>query len=86
MGAIVLEVDLSKTDRELTQFITMRCSNFGTVRSVKLERKPTPFALVEMSTHLEMLELAAEFGGTAFGTAALIHLEQRSKQMSRGQP
>ena len=75
----MVEVDLNKSDRELTQFITIRCSSFGTVRSVKLERKPTPFALVEMSTHLEMLELAAEFGGTAFGTSALIHLEQQGK-------
>ena len=76
MGTSVLQVDLSETDRELTRFITMRCSNFGMVKSVKLEREPTPFALVEMSTHLEMLELAAEFGGTAFGSSALIHLEQ----------
>ena len=75
----MLQVDLSKTDRELTQFIGACCSPFGVVKSVKLERKPTPFALIEMSTYHEMLELAAEYGGSAFGTSALIHLEQQSK-------
>lgn len=72
-------MDLSKTDWELTQLIAARCSAFGLVKSVKLERQPTPFALIEMSTHHEMLELAAEYGGSAFGNCALVHLEQQSK-------
>jgi hypothetical protein len=32
--------------------------------------------LVEMSTHFETLELAAQYGGSVFGTCALVHLEQ----------
>ena len=79
MITIVLQVDLSKTDRELTQLIAARCSDFGIVKSVKLQREPTPFALIEMSTHQEMLELAAQYGGSAFGTCALVHLKQQSK-------
>jgi hypothetical protein len=35
--------------------------------------------MVEMSIHQEMLELAAEYGSSALGTSALIHLEQQSK-------
>ena len=75
----MLQVDLSKTDREITQLIAARCSDFGIVKSVKLQREPTPYALIEMSTRYEMQELAAEYGGSAFGNSALIHLEQQSK-------
>ena len=59
-----MQVDLTKTDREICQVIGTRCADFGIVKSVKLQRTPTPYALVEMSTHQEMLELAAEYGGS----------------------
>jgi len=75
----VLQVDLNKTDRELGQFVAARCSGFGIVRSVKIHRTPTPFALVEMGTHHDTLELAAQHGGSAFGSCALIHLEQEGQ-------
>ena len=76
----MLHIDLTKSDRELTILITSRCSEFGTVRSVKIHRRPTPFALVEMATHEEVLELAAYFERTVFGTSVLLHLEQPNKK------
>ena len=75
----MLQVDLQKDDRELGQLVAARCSGFGLVRSVKIHRSPTPFALVEMGTHLDTLELAAQHGGSAFGSCALIHLEQEGQ-------
>ena len=72
----MLQVDLTKTDLELSRFITARCSAFGIVRSVNIHHSPGSYALVEMATHFEALELAAQYGGSAFGCSALIHLEQ----------
>jgi hypothetical protein len=75
---MTLKVDLKKTDRELSQYITTRCSDFGNVRSVTIHRDPTPFALVVMTNRMETLELAGQYGGSSFGGSALIHLEQES--------
>ena len=75
----MLQIDLTLTDRELSMFIAVRCSEVGTVRSVKIHRRPKPFALVEMASHDETLELAAQYGRSAFGSCVLVHLEQESK-------
>ena len=73
----MLKIDLTKSDREVAQEIMMHCSDFGSAVSVKIHRKPVPIALVEMATHQQTLELAAEFGGSVFGICILIHLEQK---------
>ncbi len=73
----MLHIDLTKSDRELSILIASRCSEFGTVKSIKIHRRPTPFALVEMSTQDEVLELAAYYDRTVFGTTVLLHLEQQ---------
>lgn len=73
---MALKVDLRKPDSELTLLLTEHFSAFGIVRSVKIHRQPTPFALVTMSTAHETLELAAQYGGSALGSGALVHLEQ----------
>lgn len=75
---MALKVDLKKNDRELTLFLTEHFSSFGIVRSVNIHRQPTPFALIAMSTHQETLSLAAQYGGSALGSHALVHLEQES--------
>jgi hypothetical protein len=75
----VLRIDLTRSDRELSHLISLRFSDFGIVKSVKIQRRPTPFALVEMATHFETLELAAQYGGSVFGTCALVHLEQEQE-------
>jgi hypothetical protein len=74
--AIMLQVDLKKSDQELSREIATRCSGLGVVKSVKVHRDPTPFALVEMASHYESLELAGQYGGSVFGNSALVHLEQ----------
>ncbi len=71
----MLPVDLTKTDPETVQIITLLCAEFGQVIAVKLKRTPTPIALVEMSNHEQTMALAGQFGGSAFGTQVLIHLE-----------
>jgi len=73
-----LAVDLAKPDHELAEIIKLLCAGFGNVRSVEIHRSPTPFALVSMATHTQTLELAGQYGGSAFGQSALIHLEQQS--------
>jgi hypothetical protein len=72
----MLQVDLKKTDRELAQIIATRCAGLGVVKSVKVHRDPSPFALIEMASRYESLELAGQYGGSTFGTSALVHLEQ----------
>jgi len=70
----MLQVDLNQSDQRLAQTIKEQISSFGRVVSVNIHRLPSPFALVEMTQHAQTLELAARFGGSAFGTSALIHL------------
>jgi hypothetical protein len=73
---MALKVDLKKLDKELNLLLTGHFSAFGIVRSVNIHRQPTPFALVAMSTQYETLNLAAQYGGSALGSCALVHLEQ----------
>jgi hypothetical protein len=74
----MLQVDLKATDQKVRQIIVEKCTKFGRVKSVKLHRTPTAFALVEMSTRDQTNELAAKYGGSVFGTCALIHLEHKA--------
>jgi len=71
----MLQVDLTKTDREINRFITALCSDYGVVRSIKIHRHPKPFVLVEMSTHHETLTLAGQYGRSEFGGCVLVHLK-----------
>jgi hypothetical protein len=73
----MLQVDLQDlSDYRLTQLISEKCSEFGAVKSIKICRVPSPFVMVEMATHQQTYELAIRYGGSAFGSCALIHLEQ----------
>ena len=78
----MLQVDLNDPDYQIAQSIKVICLAFGRVTSVKVHRSPVPFALIEMSTREQTFELAARFGGSTFGTCALVHLEQ----LAYGQP
>ena len=75
----MLEVDLENADPQLEISITESCSAFGRVASVKVHREPSPFALIEMSRREQTYEVAAQYGGSAFGTSALVHLAQKTK-------
>ncbi len=72
----MLEVDLEAHDQTVGQVVATNCGRFGRVASVKLHRNPSAFALVEMTTREQTQELAANYGGSVFGTCALIHLNQ----------
>ena len=74
----MLEVDLDTDDHAVERSITESCSVYGRVTSVKVHRDPSPFALVEMSRREQTYEVASQYGGSAFGTAALVHLKQKS--------
>ena len=71
----MLQVDLDRPNFHVEQFVQRICASLGYVKSVKIHRSPTAFALVEMASHAQTLELAAKFGGSVFGTCVLIHLE-----------
>ena len=73
----MLPVNLNDTDHNVRQLIAHTCSETGYVVSVKFHRLPTPFALVEMSRRQESADLAVRFGGSTFGTCALVHLEHK---------
>ena len=73
----MLQVDLKKSDAELSEYVKLRCSGFGTVRSVTIHREPSAFSLVEIANHTQALEVAGHYGGSMFGTSVLVHLEQQ---------
>ena len=75
----MLQLDLTMSDRELSLSVAARCSEVGTVKSVKIHRHPKPFALIEMATHEQTFELAALHGRSAFGTSVLLYLEPVKK-------
>ena len=75
----MLEVDLDSADTVVARSITESCSVYGRVASVKVHREPSPFALIEMSRREQTYEVAAQYGGSAFGTAALVHLAPKPK-------
>jgi hypothetical protein len=70
----MLPVDLHDSDYQIAQFIKVSCLAFGRVKSVKIHRSPVPFALIEMLSREQTFELAARYGGSTFGTSALVHL------------
>ena len=72
----MLKVNLHEQDYQVTRSIRERCSGIGQVRSVKVHRSPCAFALIEMWQREQTYELTHEFGGSTFGTCALVHLEQ----------
>ncbi|MDB5809334.1 MAG: hypothetical protein JWN94_1456 [Betaproteobacteria bacterium] len=73
----MLEVDLDGADVVVEREIAENCSVYGHVASVKLHRQPSPFALIEMAQREQTYDVAAEYGGSAFGTSALVHLMQK---------
>jgi hypothetical protein len=79
----MLQVELDVPDFDIEQFIKQCCSRLGRVTSVKIHRSPCPFALIGMARREQARELTSRFGGSAFGTCALIHLEPVTNRQSR---
>ena len=76
----MFEVDLKQTDQQISRIIADECVQFGNVISVKVVRSLVTFALVQMAHELQTFEVAGKFGGSVFGVAAVIHLEQQDGQ------
>jgi hypothetical protein len=79
LGETMLEVDLEGDDILVERSITESCAVYGRVASVKVHRQPSPFAVIEMSRREQTYAVAERFGGSAFGTAALVHLAPTKK-------
>ncbi len=83
-GVAMLLVDLDVPDFQIEQSIKNNCAKLGTVRLVRIHRTPAPFALIHMATDKQTHELSSRFGGSTFGTCALVHLEQMRNRTSGG--
>lgn len=75
----MLQVDLDAPDFQVERSIKKNCSKLGRVRLVKIQRSPAPFALIHMATDKQSDDLSSRFGGSTFGTCALVHLEQQKQ-------
>lgn len=71
----MLQADLNAHDYHVTRAVGESCARFGSIVSVRVHRKPAPFALIEMANREHAFELAFQFGGSMFGNSVLIHLE-----------
>ncbi len=73
----MLEVDLSKTDKQIVDFVTARCKPFGPIKSINLYRTPRPYAIVRMEDRRHASTLAIKLGKRTFDGAVIIMLMQR---------
>jgi hypothetical protein len=74
---VMLEVDLSKSDKELLELVTDKCRPFGAIRSVNIYRSPRPNAIVRMEDRGQASKLAVKLGTPTFDGAVIIPLKQR---------
>ncbi len=73
----MIEVDLSKTDKEIVAFVTAKCKPFGIIVSVNLYRIPRPIAIVRMEDRRQAAKVALKFGKSGHDGTAIIPLRQR---------
>ena len=71
----MLQVDLYDSDYRIARTVGEVCGRFGRVSMVRVHRKPHAFALVDMASREQALELSFRFGGSTFGNCALVHLQ-----------
>jgi hypothetical protein len=71
----MLQADLNAHDYHVARAVSEACARFGRISSVRIHRKPAPFALIEVANREHAYELAFRFGGSMFGNCVLIHLE-----------
>ena len=74
-----MELNLENSDTLVELVIAKRCSQYGAVTAVEVDRNPSPFALVEMSRCDQTAEVATQYQGSIFGNAALIRLEHKGE-------
>jgi len=73
----MIRVDLSKSNKALSNIISDICAPFGKVKSVNIYRSPTPFAVVQMEDRKKALVVARKLGKLGFDGAVLIPLKRK---------
>jgi hypothetical protein len=81
-----MTLDISRmTDQELRRLIAAWCSEFGSVKNVKIfrvrETRICDFAAIEMSARNEALEVARKLGDSDFGSVVIMKLRQEQKSL-----
>ena len=73
----MLQIDLTKTDREISKIITDQCTPFGAVKSVNIYRSPTSYAVVRMDDRRQASLAAQKLGKATFDGAVVIPLKRK---------
>jgi hypothetical protein len=73
----MIRVDLSKSNKALSNIIADLCAPFGKVNSVNIYRSPTPYAVVQMDDRKKALVVARKLGKLGFDGAVLIPLKRK---------
>jgi hypothetical protein len=73
----MIQIDLTKTDKEICMFISDQCKLFGKVKSVNIYRTPTTYAIVRMDDRREASLAAEKFGKATFDGAVVIPLKRK---------
>jgi hypothetical protein len=73
----MLEVDLSKPDKEIVELVAAKCKPFGAIRSVNLYRSPRPNVIVRMEDRSQASKLAIKLGKSTYDGAVIIPLKQK---------
>ena len=72
----MFQVDLDAPDIQIEHSIKLNCSKFGRIRSIRIHRSPSAFAVIQMTENEQARELTSKFGGSAIGSYALVHLKR----------
>lgn len=71
----MLHVNIRLPERELSAIVEKRCSEFGTVKFIRLlpvaKSNLHRFAFVQMSTLAETMDVAVAFGGATLNSGAV---------------
>lgn len=83
----MLELDLAgMSGYRLSQVIVWQRHASSQAISLKIHRpsslQSSAIALIEISTREQMYEVAAQFGGSTFGSCAPIYLKQKSSELT----
>ena len=72
----MLQIDLTKNDRDIAKLITDKCKPFGAVKSVNIYRTPTTYAVVRMDDRRCASMAAQKLGKATFDGAVVIPLKR----------
>jgi hypothetical protein len=73
----MLQIDLTRTDKDICKFISDQCKRFGDVKSVNIYRSPTTYAVVRMIDRSDASAVAKKMGKATFDGAVVIPLKRK---------